>query len=340
MTLLKSLSASDPMLIARRPRWTTFATIAALGLFILPAASGCSKNTSSSANAPVAADPNDPVVARVNGIEIRQSDLTVAEDDLGNEAHQAPPEVKREQIIAYLADIILVSQAADKSKLRDDADFKRRQAFVSNKILMGMMLTKRAKDAASDAEMRKVYDEAVKPMAQEEEVRARHILVETEEEAKAILEQLKAGADFATLAKEKSKDPGGADGGDLGFFAKGQMVPEFSEVAFKMFEGQLSNPVKSQFGWHIIKMEEKRKRPVPEYEKVKDQIEAYVGRRAQTEFVAQLREGAKIERLDRPAGAPSGMPPGIPPEVLQRLQQQQDRQPPEPPAAAPAEPPK
>jgi peptidyl-prolyl cis-trans isomerase C len=118
------------------------------------------------------------------------------------------------------------------------------------------------------------------------------------------------------------------------------MVPEFSEVAFKMFEGQLSNPVKSQFGWHIIKMEEKRKRPVPDYEKVKDQIEAYVGRRAQTEFVAQLREGAKIERLDRPAGAPSGMPPGIPPEVLQRLQQQQDQQPPEPPAAAPAEPPK
>ena len=264
----------------------------------------------------------------------------MAEDDLGNEAHQAPPEVKREQIIAYLADIILVSQAADKNKLRDDPAFKQRQAFVSNKILMGMMLTKRAKDAASDAEMRKVYDEAVKPMAQEEEVHARHILVETEEEAKAILEQLKAGADFATLAKEKSKDPGGADGGDLGFFAKGQMVPEFSEVAFKMFEGQLSNPVKSQFGWHIIKMEEKRKRPVPDYEKVKDQIEAYVGRRAQTEFVAQLREGAKIERLDRPAGAPSGMPPGIPPEVLQRLQQQQDQQPPEPPAAAPAEPPK
>jgi peptidyl-prolyl cis-trans isomerase C len=182
--------------------------------------------------------------------------------------------------------------------------------------------------------MRKVYDEAVKPMAAEEEVRARHILVETEEEAKAILEQLKGGANFAALAKEKSKDPGGADGGDLGFFAKGQMVPEFSEVAFKMFEGQLSNPVKSQFGWHIIKMEEKRKRPVPDYDKVKDQIEAYVGRRAQTEFVAQLREAAKIERLDRPAGAPAG----IPPEVLQRLQQQQQMPPgamPPPPAAEP-----
>ena len=103
------------------------------------------------------------------------------------------------------------------------------------------------------------------------------------------------------------------------------MVPEFSEVAFKMYEGQLSNPVKSQFGWHVIKMEEKRKRPVPEFDKVKDQIEAYVGRRAQTEFVAQLREGAKIERLDRPAGA-SGTPSGIPPEILQRLQQQQMQQ--------------
>jgi peptidyl-prolyl cis-trans isomerase C len=223
--------------------------------------------------------------------------------------------------------------------MREDAAFRQRQAFISNKILMGMLLTKRAKDAATEEEMRKVYDDAVKPMSQEEEVRARHILVETEDEAKAILEQLKAGADFATIAKEKSKDPGGADGGDLGFFAKGQMVPEFSEVAFKMYEGQLSNPVKTQFGWHIIKLEEKRKRPVPEFEKVKDQIEAFVGRRAQSEYIAQLREAAKIERLDRPAGMP-GTPQGIPPEVLQRLQQmqqeQQQQQPPAEPAPAPS----
>src|SRR5204862_4947952 len=126
---------------------------------------------------------------------------------------------------------------------------------------------------------------------------------ETEEEAKAILEQIKAGADFAALAKEKSKDPGAADGGDLGFFSKEQMVPEFSEVAFKMYAGQVSNPVKSQFGWHIIKVEEKRNKPVPEFDQVRGQIETYVARRVQTEFVAQLREGAKIERLDRPAGS-------------------------------------
>ena len=143
---------------------------------------------------------------------------------------------------------------------RDSDEFKRRQAFLRNKLLMGTMLQAQAKDAATDEEMHKVYDDAVKPMAAEEEVHARHILVETEDEAKAIVEQLKGGADFATLAKEKSKDPGAADGGDLGFFAKGQMVPEFSEVAFKMYPGQVSNPVKTQFGWHIIKLEDKRTR--------------------------------------------------------------------------------
>jgi peptidyl-prolyl cis-trans isomerase C len=328
---------------AQRPRSKKYAAVAALGLLIVPAVAGCSKESSSSSSSPTAAarppDPNDPTIAKVNGIEIRASDLAIAEDDLGQEAHQAPPEVRREQTIAYVADIILASQAAEKAKMRDEAAFKQRQTFVSNKILMGMLLSKRAKDAATDEEMHKVYDEAVKPMANEEEVRARHILVETEDEAKAILEQIKGGADFATLAKEKSKDPGGADGGDLGFFAKGQMVPEFSEVAFKMYEGQLSNPVKTQFGWHIIKLEEKRKRPVPEFDKVKEQIEAYVGRRAQSEFIAQLREQAKIERLDRPAGA-GGTPQGIPPEILQRLQQmQQQQQPPEDtpaPSATPA----
>jgi peptidyl-prolyl cis-trans isomerase C len=350
MTSLKNTSlksAADCLLLktAPCPRWKSYAAAAALTLLILPAA-GCSKDSSSSSSsgsAPQAANPNDPVIAKVNGIEIRASDLAIAEDDLGNEAHQAPPEVKREQIIAYVADIILVSQAAEKNKMRDDPAFRQRQAFIANKILMGMMLSKRAKDAASEEEMRKVYDDAVKPMAAEEEVRARHILVETEEEAKAILEQIKGGADFATLAKEKSKDPGGADGGDLGFFAKGQMVPEFSEVAFKMYEGQLSNPVKTQFGWHIIRLEEKRKRPVPEYDKVKDQIEAYIGRRAQSEFIAQLREGAKIERLDRPAGGAGGVPQGIPPEILQRLQQMQQQQPPAemppPPSETPAAPP-
>src|SRR2546422_929296 len=142
---------------------------------------------------------------------------------------------------------------------------------------------------------------AVKSMAGQEEVRARHILVEGEDEAKAIIEQLKGGADFATLAKEKSKDPGAAEGGDLGYFTKDQMVPEFADVAFKMYPGQLSNPVKTQFGWHVIKVEDKRTRQPPEFEKVKDQIEAYLARKVQSDFIAKLRQSAKVERLDKAA---------------------------------------
>jgi peptidyl-prolyl cis-trans isomerase C len=272
-----------------------FATIATLVL-ALPIASGCSKDSSSSAD-PFAA--SDPVIARVNGVDIKQSDLTLAEEDVGAEMQTASPEAKREQLITYLADIILVTQAAEKKKLADTPDFKRRLAFLRNKLLMGYGLQDEAKSALTDEAMRQVYEEAVKSMGGQEEVHARHILVETEDEAKAILEALKGGADFATLAKEKSKDPGAADGGDLGYFTKEQMVPEFSEVAFKMYPGQLSNPVKTQFGWHIIKVEDKRTKPVPEFEKVKDQIEAFLMRKAQTEFVAKLRQGAKIERLDK-----------------------------------------
>ena len=123
----------------------------------------------------------------------------------------------------------------------------------------------------------------------------------SEDEAKAIADELKKGADFAELAKKKSKDPGASDGGDLGFFTKDQMVPEFSAVAFALEPGKVSDPVKTQFGWHVIKVEEKRNRKAPEFDQVKAQIETYVTRKAQADYVAKLRETAKIERLDQPA---------------------------------------
>jgi peptidyl-prolyl cis-trans isomerase C len=266
-------------------------------LFTVLAASGCSKETSSEAPAPVSA--SDPVVARVNGVDIRESDLALAEEDLGADMQSISPEARREHLISYLADIIMVTQAADKKNLTDNPDFKRRLAFLRNKLLMGYELQQEAKTAVTDQALHQTYDEAVKSMAGQEEVRARHILVQGEDEAKAILEQLKKGADFATLAKEKSKDPGAAEGGDLGYFTKDQMVPEFADVAFKMYPGQLSNPVKTQFGWHVIKLEDKRTKQPPEFEKVKDQIEAYLARKAQTEFIAKLRQNAKVERLDK-----------------------------------------
>ena len=254
----------------------------------------------------------DPVVARVNGVDIRQSDLAFAEEEIGGNMPTIPPEQKRDYLVNYLVDVIVLSQAAEKQKLGDRPDVKRRLAFDHNRLLMESLLQDSGKSALSDEAERKVYDEAVKQVKNEEEVHARHILVPTEDEAKAILAQLKGGADFAALAKEKSKDPGAAEGGDLGYFTKEQMVPEFSEVAFKLGKGQLSDPVKTQFGWHIIKVEDKRTRPTPTFEQVKPQIENYVAHRAQAEMVENLRKSATVERLDKPAAADPSLNPAAP----------------------------
>jgi len=281
---------------APRRRPIAFATLAAL-LFIVPAASDCSKNSSSEAPA----SASDPVIARVNGVDITQGDLALAEEDMGADMQATSPEAKRENLLSYLADIIMVTQAADKKNLGDNPDFKRRLAFLRNKLLMGYELQREAKTALTDEALHQTYDEAVRSMAGQEEVHARHILVEDENEAKSLLEQLKSGADFAALAKEKSKDPGAAEGGDLGYFTKDQMVPEFADVAFKMYPGQLSNPVKTQFGWHVIKVEDRRTKQPPEFDKVKDQIEAYLARKAQTDFITKLRQSAKVERFDKAA---------------------------------------
>jgi peptidyl-prolyl cis-trans isomerase C len=263
----------------------------------------------------------------------------LAEEDVGSQL-QGSPAQRREQIIGYLTDVTLVAQAAEKQKIADTPEFKRREAFMRNKLLMSALLEAHSKAAATDEELHKVYDEQVKPMGAEEEVRARHILVETEDEAKAIAEQIKGGADFAELAKEKSKDPGSAkDGGDLGYFAKGSMVPEFADVAFKMYPGQVSNPVKTQFGWHIIKLEDKRARKVPDFDQVKNQIEAFVARRAQGEFVTQLRETAKIERLDKSAATPPPPVSVLPPAEAPAAPAEPLAQTPAPAAEPLAEPP-
>jgi peptidyl-prolyl cis-trans isomerase C len=252
--------------------------------------------------APIRAE-DDPVVAKVNGTEIRQSDLALAEEEAAGQLPQMTPDAKRDYLITFMADMMLVAKDAESKKLTDTPDFKRRLAFARNKLLMETVLQQEGKAAVNDAAMHKVYDDAVKQMGQEPEVRARHILVPTEDEAKAVEAELKKGADFAELAKSKSKDPGASDGGDLGYFTKEQMVPEFSEVAFKLDKGQISDPVKTQFGWHIIKVEDKRLKPLPDFDQVKPQIETYVVRKAQAELVTKLRDSAKIERLDQKSDA-------------------------------------
>ena len=247
----------------------------------------------------------DPVVARVNGAEIRSSDLAIAEEEVGSNIPPMTAEGKRDYLVTYVSDMMLVAKAAEDKKLAEDPGFKRRLAYLRNKLLMETMLHAEAKTAVTDAAMHKVYDEAAKQIGGEKEIRARHILVESEDEAKAILAELKKGTDFAELARLKSKDPGAAaEGGDLGYFSKDQMVAEFSDAATKLDKGQLSDPVKTQFGWHVIKVEDKRDRPVPPFDQVKEQIENYVVRRAQAEVISKLRQGAKIERMDAKGAEP------------------------------------
>jgi len=242
----------------------------------------------------------DKVLAKVNGSEIRQSDLALAEEELGPSLAQMDPATKDENVLSFLIDMKIVSRAAEDKKVQDSEDFKKRLAFTRNRLLMDSLLASEGKAATNDESMKKVYEEASKQISGEEEVHARHILVETEDEAKAVKAELDKGGDFAEVAKKKSKDPGASDGGDLGFLTKDQMVPEFSQVAFSLEPGKISDPVKSQFGWHIIKVEEKRKRKAPDFDQVKAQIETYVTRKAQAEYVGKLRDAAKIERMDKP----------------------------------------
>ena len=285
-----------------------------LSLSARPALSGASLLVSALAVVAVLAIPlagaqDDPVVARVNGTDVRQSDLTAAEEDLGGNIPQMTPEAKRDYLITFVGDMILVAKAAEAKKMGDSDDFKRKLAYARTKLLMEQLLQTEAKAAVNEPAMRKVYDEAIGQMKKEPEVRARHILVETEDEAKAVAAELKKGADFAELAKTRSKDPGSADGGDLGYFTKDQMVPEFSEVAFKLDKGALSDPVKSQFGWHVIKVEDKRERQPPEFEKVKAQLENFLVRKSQSELITKLRAEGKIERLGAPAAPAPAAPP-------------------------------
>jgi len=258
------------------------------------------------------AQDSDPVVARANGVDIRESDLALAEEELGGNMPNMSPQQRRDYVINYVTNLIVLSQAAEQQKISAREDVKRRLGFDHKRVLMEALLQDAGHAALSDEELHKVYEQAVKQVPNEEEVHARHILVASEDEAKAVVAELKRGADFAKLAKEKSKDPGAAEGGDLGYFTKEQMVPEFAEVAFKLDKGQISDPVKTQFGWHVIRVEDKRTRPTPTFDEVKSQIENYVAHRAQAALVEKLRGTATIERLDKPATPEPSLNPAAP----------------------------
>ncbi|HZL41062.1 MAG TPA: peptidylprolyl isomerase [Pseudolabrys sp.] len=273
------------------------------------------------AGGPAAAQDKDPIVAKVNGTEIHQSDLAVAEEEAG-QLPPMSPDAKKDYLVQFLADMILVSKAAEAKKMGDTPEFKKKIAFTREKLLMEQLLVATGKAALTDEAMHKVYDDAVKQMGQEQEVHARHILIraaagddkaskEAEDKIKAVIVRLKSGEDFEKVAKEVTEDPSGkTNGGDLGYFSKEQMVPEFSDTAFKLDKGQISEPVHTQFGWHVIKVEDKRLKPMPKFEEVKPQIEQYVTRKAQAELVTSLRASAKIEKMytTEPPATPAQAP--------------------------------
>jgi peptidyl-prolyl cis-trans isomerase C len=241
------------------------------------------------------ADPK--ILAKVDGAAITEDDYNDALADIGPGLPEKLEGPEREKyVLDYLIDLRLVAKQALADKLDGTADFARRLAYYHDKLAMEGLLTNVAKSATTEEAERKAYDEAAKAQPPEPEVHARHILLPTEEEAKTALARIKAGEDFAKVATELSKDPAG-DGGDLGWFTKDRMVPEVADAAFKLEPGQVSDPVKSQFGWHIIKVEGKRTKTFPPFEQVKDQAARFVAQKAQTALIASLRDKAKIERF-------------------------------------------
>lgn len=251
------------------------------------------------------------VLATVDGATITDDDVALATEDLGPTLPEQLDEAARQTyVLNYLIDLKLVAKKAVADKLEGDPDFAREMAYYHDKVLMQDLLGKVAKDATSDAAVKKVYDDAAKAQTPQPEIHARHILVPTEDEAKAVLARVKAGEDFAKVADELSKDPG-SKGGDLGWFTKDKMVPEFADAAFRLKPGEISDPVKSPFGWHIIQVEEVRQSQFPPFDQVKDEVTHYVVQKSQGDFIVGLRNQAKIERTDAAPAMPA-LPAGHP----------------------------
>jgi peptidyl-prolyl cis-trans isomerase C len=240
----------------------------------------------------------DKLVATVNGEKITESDVKFATDDLAGAIPVKNDDAKRKYVIDYLIDMKLASRAATLEKLNESAEFKQRMAYANDRALMEIIMVRDAKKAVTPEAMQAFYAEQVKSVKPETEVRARHILIIDEEDAKKALARVKGGEDFAKVAAELSTDPGsGKEGGDLGYFTKQRMVPEFAEAAFATEIGQISAIVKSQFGYHIIKVEDKREKKAPSFDQLKERIEEFLTQKAQQDVVLKFRDAAKIERV-------------------------------------------
>lgn len=241
----------------------------------------------------------DKTVAKLNGKEIKESDLALAEAEIGAELHNMPPSSKRRVLVEYLIETRLFAQAAEGAKLNAGPEFEQRADYWRQRAMRDEFYEKSIKSSIGEGLAKGIYEDKVKMIPPEDEVEARHILVDSEEKAKDMVERAKKGEDFAKLAEENSNDPGSkADGGKLGYFSRGQMVKEFEDAAFALNKGDISSPVKSQFGWHVIKVEDKRQKPLPTYDEVKDRLIGSLVQQKAQQVSTELREKAQIEYID------------------------------------------
>jgi peptidyl-prolyl cis-trans isomerase C len=241
----------------------------------------------------------DTVVATVGGEAITEADLGFAAEDLTQELGQMPPEQRKPFLLRVLIDMKVMAKAGQDAGMADTPLFQQRLAYLEDRALRRAYFAESIANAVTEEVVRAEYDKFVADFTPADEIRASHILVPTEEEANAVKSQLDGGTDFATLAKEKSIDPGAANGGDLGFFGKGMMVAPFEAAAFALTDvGAVSAPVQSQFGWHVIRLEEKRQSTPPAFEQVAGQLQQQVLMTTFDETVARLMEGVEIDIPD------------------------------------------
>jgi len=241
--------------------------------------------------------PDDTVYATVNGEPITHADLRIAAEDYASQLNQIPEDMRVSQLLNLVIDMQLVAAAAETAGLDENEAVQRRMAFDRARVLRNEYFRDKAPRVITDEKVQEQFDKELAEFEPGDEVHLRHILLENEDDAKAVIAELDGGGDFAEIAKEQSKDPGsGANGGDLGFIMKGQTVPEFETAAFALEVGEVTKePVQSQFGWHVIKLEEKRKEAPPELANEEIRIRNELTREFVTNELEALREAATIE---------------------------------------------
>ena len=245
------------------------------------------------------------VVARIDGNDVTGRDMRIAARDMGQQFSKVPEAQRMSAILSMLIDVKILAKQAESEGLAKDEDFLSRMALLRARALHNTYFRLKVQGSIKPEDIKKRYEAEIAGAKPEEEVSARHILVKTEQEAKDLIKLLDEGADFIALAKEKSTGPSGPGGGDLGFFGKGRMVPEFDKVVFDMEIGSYSKqPVKTQFGYHIIKLEKRRKMPPPKFETVQTQIRDLLLRERYNKVVADAREKVKIEFVDKSLAPP------------------------------------